>query len=169
MDEETANASHKIIKERVGCRRGMAKEIARCVGMGKDMIEVARILPTLEGAIIYILFYSCSHEEDDRWFHFRRASDLNEPLLSVSASASSESHDAPLETSLDGEELRVFTLLSKCVRGRGLHVAIQSAFGLPELPRNVAFSLAQSKISNLVMGEGKASLASLQMGDVAKA
>ncbi len=55
----------KTIKKKVGYRRKVGKTIAMCIGIDSNLTEVTRILPTLKGGIIYILFYSLQRENEE--------------------------------------------------------------------------------------------------------
>ncbi len=178
MDEEKKGENKRLMKKKVGYRKKLGKEISMCVGIDASMAEVSRIVPTIEGAIIYMLFYSLKHKKDEGWLHFSRKDSkfqesLKRPLLDA-RKEEKEKESIVWDTTLTGEESTVFTLLSKCVASKTLFVAIQGVFDLPKPPKAVTFSLGKSKTTQNGdkggegSGKGKESRLKLEMEEIPK-
>ncbi len=64
LSETNRTDDVKSIKKKVGYRRKLGKTIAMCIGIDGSLTEVSRIIPTLKGAIIHVLFYSLQRENE---------------------------------------------------------------------------------------------------------
>ncbi len=81
VSPESSENDKQLIKKKEGCRKRLALQIAMCVGFEERMTEVSKIVPTVQGALIYVFFYGVREEKEKGWFDMRRLSQSLQPNI----------------------------------------------------------------------------------------